>query len=102
VTVAERLTSLVPDENAVARLGGDEFLVLLTGFADRENLEVTLAKLQAGLSAPVTISGREMQITPSIGVSLFPENGRKIDELMRHADRSRPGQLRLFSSGFQR
>ena len=86
VTVAKRLISLVPDDNAVARLGGDEFLVILTGFADREELELTLAKLQAGLSDPVTISGREMQITPSIGVSLFPENGRKIDELMRRAD----------------
>jgi len=86
VTVAERLTSLIPGKNAVARLGGDEFLLLVEGFSNRGELESTLGRIQAGLSAPIDLREQDIQITPSIGVSLFPENGRKIDELMRHAD----------------
>jgi len=84
--IANRLKKLVGDKDSIARLGGDEFLVLIGPLADERVVDTTIKALKQQLAEPMTLQGRSVRVTPSIGVSLFPEDGENIDELMRRAD----------------
>jgi diguanylate cyclase (GGDEF)-like protein len=86
VEVAERLRSLEKSQYSIARLGGDEFLLLINPFESEQHFESIMQKIISVVSVPITLQGREVQVTPSIGVALFPNNGTQILELMRHAD----------------
>jgi len=84
--VADRLKSVVRAEDAVARLGGDEFLIILSPIIGEAMVEAVVSGIQAELSRPIVLQSREMCVTPSIGISMCPGNGRNINDLMRHAD----------------
>jgi diguanylate cyclase (GGDEF)-like protein/PAS domain S-box-containing protein len=86
LNVARRLQSGLRDSDTVARLGGDEFVLLLPEVASREALAPVIEKLVAGISAPISIEGRELVVTPSIGGCLFPADGEDPSELLRCAD----------------
>lgn len=86
VEVADRLRSLEQSQYSVARLGGDEFLLLIDPIESEQHFEAVMQKIITVVSVPIVIKGREIQVTPSIGVALFPNNGTQITELMRHAD----------------
>jgi diguanylate cyclase (GGDEF)-like protein len=84
--VAERLHSILRDSDTVARLGGDEFVLILN---DQTQGEVTFRAMQRVLSTvsePMTIGGRELCITCSAGVSLYPHDGPDVDTLLKNAD----------------
>ncbi|MDP2793709.1 MAG: EAL domain-containing protein [Sulfurisoma sp.] len=88
VEVARRLKECVRDSDVVARLGGDEFVVVVTGIADDA---VTTAssmaeKIQRLLAQPYAIFDHALHSTPSIGISVFPEDGHDVDALMKNAD----------------
>jgi diguanylate cyclase (GGDEF)-like protein len=86
--LARRLRGALGPQDRVARLGGDEFL-LLVPHADAALVARQRAQeLVALLSQPVQISQTELRVTPSIGLSLFPQDGQDIDTLMRHADQA--------------
>ena len=84
--VADRLRNLVTAQDSVARLGGDEFLLLLGPVTSDSSIESLAETIIKELSKTITLQNREVNITPSIGISLFPDNGRNINDLMRHAD----------------
>jgi len=84
--VAQRLQMCVRAEDTVARVGGDEFVLMLGNIAHAEDAAVMADKLIAALSDPVLIHDEELRITPSIGISLCPQDGRDADELLKHAD----------------
>lgn len=84
--VAERLTQLVREEDMVARMGGDEFLFLLQEIGDNNDALVIARKIVESLKQPYGIQGHRIDITTSVGISLFPDNGKDMDELMRKAD----------------
>lgn len=86
VEIANRLKHLVGDTDNIARLGGDEFLLLMGPVTDKGEVDARIAKLKQHLSEPMMLQGRNVRVTPSIGVSLFPADGKNINELMRHAD----------------
>ncbi|GAB3626846.1 putative signaling protein [Pandoraea terrae] len=83
---ADRLLGELPHVEMLARLGGDEFIVLLADSPDRPGLVDTLKAILAVFSAPVLIKSTEMQVTVSIGVSTFPQNGTDASSLLKHAD----------------
>lgn len=85
VEVAKRLTAMLKPDDSVARLGGDEFLYLLR-LDEATSLEHFANQVLETISQPLTLAGREVSVTPSIGISTFPDNGSHIDDLMRHAD----------------
>ncbi len=85
VEVSKRLTAIADGKHSVARLGGDEFLFLFFS-ADRKEVATLAAQIQDCISEPIDLFGRKVVVTPSIGISLFPEHGRSIDDLMRFAD----------------
>lgn len=84
--VARRLSQLIRAEDTVARVGGDEFVLMLNGISQREDAGAMAAKLLHELSAPILVGEEELRVTPSIGISLCPDDGRDADELLRGAD----------------
>ena len=86
VQVAERLRRAVRDGDLVARQGGDEFTVLLRGVRSHEEAELAAGRLLRSLSAPVVLAGREWTVTASLGVAVFPEDGRDVRTLQKNAD----------------
>ncbi|GLQ87877.1 bifunctional diguanylate cyclase/phosphodiesterase [Dyella flagellata] len=84
--VADRLQSVVKSGDTVARLGGDEFVVLLPELSGKADAAVAASKALELLSQPIRIGRRELQLSASIGVSLFPDDGDDADLLIRHAD----------------
>ena len=83
--VAMRLKALCGESEMVARLGGDEFTLLVRGATPTGVRRMTSAVLQA-LDEPFRIDGKEVFISASIGISLFPEHGKNSRQLLRNAD----------------
>ena len=84
--VAQRLRSCVKDGDTVARLGGDEFTVILRNVADPDSARAVAERIIESLQLPVNIGGRDHYVCASIGITLFPDDGSMIDDLMRNAD----------------
>jgi diguanylate cyclase (GGDEF)-like protein len=84
--VAQRLRTCVKDGDTVARLGGDEFTVILRNLATVETASEISQRIIETLQRPVSIAGRDHFVRASIGITLFPDDGSTIDELMRNAD----------------
>ena len=87
VAVATRLNSIVRGGDTVARLGGDEFVLLLSGMRSDEECRAALDRLLLALAAPYVLGdGRQLTISASIGVTIFPGDQGDPDTLVRHAD----------------
>ncbi|MRR09351.1 EAL domain-containing protein [bacterium] len=86
VEVARRLVGCVRATDTVVRLGGDEFVLLLEEMEGAEDAVVVARKVHEALNLPIHIEGKALHTPPSIGISLYPNDGEDIDTLMRHAD----------------
>lgn len=84
--VAERLGSLLRSGDTVARLGGDEFVIILDDVAKAEDVAKVCQKILEALSMPFFLKEHELFITASIGISLFPNDGRDAETLLKNAD----------------
>lgn len=84
--VARRLLQVVRDSDTVARLGGDEFTVLLPALRLQEDGISIAHKILEIIRQPFQLDGRELFVTTSIGVSIFPEDGSQADVLLKNAD----------------
>lgn len=73
-------------EATVARFAGDEFLVLLENINEFYDAAKVAQRIKDGLSVPYTINGTEIIVTPSIGISLYPADGKALDDLIKCAD----------------
>ena len=85
VEVAVRLRQSVRESDVVARLGGDEFVVVLTDIS-HDTVAAVVGKLLKNLARPYAIDDHTLHSTPSIGISLFPEDGADVETLMKNAD----------------
>ncbi|RZL37239.1 MAG: EAL domain-containing protein [Rubrivivax sp.] len=85
-TVSERIVGALRGSDIVGRFGGDEFVVLLNELDSREDIVVVLEALLSVVEVPVKADGRALSVTPSIGVAVYPEDGRVAEELIQHAD----------------
>ena len=86
VTIAERFTAIVRESDTVGRSGGDEFTMIVSDFLDLEDLGAFAHRVLTTISEPVTLENREVRVTASIGVAVFPTDGADAAELARHAD----------------
>lgn len=84
--VAGQIRTLIDHRDFVARLGGDEFVVLQSTAADISDGVDLARRLIERISAPVILSGHEIRITASVGISTFPRDGGDKDTLFRKAD----------------
>jgi diguanylate cyclase (GGDEF)-like protein len=83
---ATRLASALRDCDTVARLGGDEFLVLLADLGKRADAYVVTQKLLDFVRRPFDVEGRPVQLSASIGVSVYPQDGSDVEVLIGNAD----------------
>jgi diguanylate cyclase (GGDEF)-like protein len=84
--VAQRLRSCVKDGDTVARLGGDEFTVILRNVVDPNAARAVGDRIIESLQLPVNMGGRDHHVCASIGITLFPDDGSSIDDVMRNGD----------------
>ena len=84
--VAERISSAVRDADVFARFGGDEFAILQGMAAQPAHAMALAERLLDVLSAPIRLRDAEVTVSTSIGVALFPDDGRKAEDLLRNAD----------------
>jgi diguanylate cyclase (GGDEF)-like protein/PAS domain S-box-containing protein len=85
-SVADRLRACVRNSDTVCRQGGDEFLVLLADQQNQHHAAVAAEKILSELGRPHEIGGHELFIGASIGISLFPDDGRDAATLIKNAD----------------
>ena len=85
-TVGQRLLSSVRESDSVARMGGDEFVIVMPDFHTVRDVERCGEQIIRNASQPVEIRGQRVSLTLSVGISIFPENGRTAEELLRNAD----------------
>lgn len=83
---ADRVRRCARDNETVARLGGDEFAVLLDPLLDETKPTAAAERILAVFREPLTVAGRAVQVTLSIGVAVFPDNASDADALLRCAD----------------
>ncbi len=81
---ADRLQQLIQGEELVARLGGDEFILFTV--RDEDETTAFASKLLASLNEPFFIKDQTMSVTPSIGISLYPSDGKSSNVLLIRAD----------------
>ena len=86
VEVGTRLRSAMREGDTVARLGGDEFVVLLADVARPGDSAVVARKIAGALAPPIVLDGRETQVTASIGIAIWPEDGEGLEALLQCAD----------------
>ena len=84
--VAERIQEYVREGDTVARLGGDEFTLLVPGITAEEDAAKIARKICDAIHDPFWIDGRELFVTTSIGVAVYPSDGHDAETLVRNAD----------------
>ena len=104
--VARRLASVLRQEDTLARLGSDEFVFFIDSVAARFEAEMVTAKILTVLEEPISVNGSEVHIRPSIGVSVWPDDGLRVDDLLAHAEaamsvvkRNSGNEVRFFERG---
>jgi len=83
---ARRLKAKLRASDTVGRLGGDEFAVILSDLASADDAGAVAQQLMRVLEQPFELDGREMFITASVGITLFPTDGTDPDTLLKNAD----------------
>ena len=86
VEIARRIRGCSRPEDTVARIGGDEFNVLLPDIADTSVALEYAARLIETVKEPISIEGHELTVTLSIGIAMYPDDGRDAGDLQRQAD----------------
>ncbi|AEI40096.1 sensory box/GGDEF family protein [Paenibacillus mucilaginosus KNP414] len=84
--LARKLRHYVSDKDVVARFGGDEFIILLTNMAHADEAAQFAKGIPDLLKDPFVIEGHELFVTASIGISMYPSDGKEVDTLLKNAD----------------
>ncbi len=89
--VANRITERIRREDTAARMGGDEFVIIVTDLGNSIGLAAHKAReiaeeISLYISSPCQIDDRDLQITLSLGISLFPKGDKGVDDILKQAD----------------
>jgi diguanylate cyclase (GGDEF)-like protein/PAS domain S-box-containing protein len=84
--VSKRLQASLRDSDILARLGGDEFVIGVPMVADNGGIETVAQKVLSTLGEPFRIEGHELQVSTSIGISVYPSDGENSEALLQFAD----------------
>ncbi len=85
VRMSERVSSLLRPQDTFARLGGDEFVIVLA-VDEPDDAVVVAERIIAAVAEPFLIDAAELQVSASLGIALYPDDGATERELMAHAD----------------
>jgi len=88
IEVAKRLKQLLKNKDIIARYGGDEFVITLTNVKNVKEAAQFAEQIISSIEKPMMINGQEVFISTSIGVSVYPVDGKNTEELINCADRA--------------
>jgi diguanylate cyclase (GGDEF)-like protein/PAS domain S-box-containing protein len=88
VEIARRLLTVLREDDTLARLGGDEFVLLLANLRHPEESHGVLERMLRSIAQPMAIGNAEVQVSASIGLTLYPHDDADPDTLLRHADQA--------------
>lgn len=84
--VAKRVQFSIRTVDTLSRLGGDEFVIVIASMADKNAIHVVASKLLSSFHEPFEIDGNKLLVAPSVGISIFPQDGKTTEELISNAD----------------
>ncbi len=84
--VGDRLKGILRKDDTVARMGGDEFLLLLPETTRTEDVAVVAQKILAAFQKPFLLDDHQIRTTTSIGIAIYPSDGKDTDTLIKNAD----------------
>lgn len=84
--IAVRLRASLREGDVIGRIGGDEFVVLIEEYAEVAHLTMVAQKILDTVARPVTVRGHECRVTSSVGISVYPQDGKDSQALLRSAD----------------
>lgn len=98
---SKRMTNIVRNDDVIARLAGDEFVIVLKDIEVATQAELLAEKLQLELGEPYLIEGQYLSVTHSLGIAMYPQDGRNGETLLQNADRAmyeakRAGKNRIY------
>jgi diguanylate cyclase (GGDEF)-like protein/PAS domain S-box-containing protein len=88
IEVARRLSMVIRGEDTAARLGGDEFVLLINELHDVDEIEIAMCRILAAIAQPYKIGNVAINVSASLGVTIYPLDEADADTLMRHADQA--------------
>lgn len=88
VEITDRLRKVLRSEDTLARLGGDEFVLLFTDIATTQEIPLALNRVLEAINLPVQIDDKTVNVSASVGVTLYPTDDVDADTLLRHADQA--------------
>lgn len=89
IVLAERIPSLLKEDDTFARLGGDEFIVILPDITDIESVDIIVQRILDSISDSIRVGELELQVSGSLGVALYPDDDDiDADQLIRQADQA--------------
>jgi diguanylate cyclase (GGDEF)-like protein/PAS domain S-box-containing protein len=88
VELSKRMKQALREGDTLARIGGDEFIAVMVDLNSIESCKPVLERLLKATNEPVTVDDTVLQVSASIGVTLYPQDGVDADQLMRHADQA--------------
>ena len=100
-TMSHRMLACVREADTVGRLGGDEFVLLLSGAGRGEAMSQVVQRVLQTIARPSQIEGRELSVSCSVGVSIFPRDGRDVQTLLKNADTAMYKAKELGRNNFQ-
>lgn len=86
VSKASDDSSIEENSKLISRLGGDEFTIMLTNLTSHNEVQSICERLVKSINRTVEVCGNELVVSGSFGIAVFPEDGKDLDTLMRHAD----------------
>jgi len=86
IEVAQRIASVLRKSDTVVRISGDEFVVLMPKIMHPSDAGLVAEKITTSLSRPYDIADNKMHISASLGIAVYPGDGRDVETLMNHAD----------------
>ncbi len=100
VEASTRISHCLRATDTLARMGGDEFAIILTDLVGTTNIGDLTQKIVSSLHQPFALAGNTVVISASIGISLFPQDGEGIDDLLKLADQAMYEAKRQGRNGF--
>jgi diguanylate cyclase (GGDEF)-like protein/PAS domain S-box-containing protein len=88
ITVGNRMKMALREGDTLARMGGDEFVAVVVDLEQAHDYEPALTRLLQAASSPVTVGAAVLQVSASIGVTVYPQDESGADHLIRHADQA--------------
>jgi diguanylate cyclase (GGDEF)-like protein len=85
-SVARRMESCLRKSDTVARIGGDEFTCILPHIEKKDDIKIVAKKIISALTTPFELKGQKVQISGSVGASLFPDHTEDFEKLIKNAD----------------